>query len=387
MCLLASLVFALLFPGGVSSAFFFAAASVPVVSLLTALVLQAGFRYEQRLDCSSATKGETVTYRLKVINKSPLLLHSIAVAFHSTGTVFARELCGRSLSAPPLSAAVHEILLPCKCRGAYDIGVSEIRLSDYLGLFSLRQHVKPLAVLTVYPRIVTIPTFPVLTGAEGEPGMHGTRGSENTESISDIRKYASGDRLRSIHWKLSAKKEELMVKNYEQASGADADLILDASGCIGSKEERAASEDRLVECAISLIWHFVTRSIPATVWHCGKQPERHAVKNSGDFRGIYQILSETGFEEPCLPELSTIIRTTGRKTVVAVTIQLGEELCTLLVKAKSAGCLPVLVHVLPEESCTQPGGELRALLLQSGVTVLAYHPDQGLDTMPAHIAL
>ncbi len=389
MCLLASLVFVLLFPGRVSSAFFFAALAVPVASLLTALILQAGFRYEQRLDRVSAMKGDTVTYSLVIRNKSLLLLSFLDVSFHSAGSVYAQELCGRALAAPPLAVSTHEIQLPCKYRGSYEIGVKDIRLGDYLGLFSFRQQVKTLAMLTVYPRIVPITAFPVLAGADGEPGMHGIRGSENTENISDIRKYASGDRLRSIHWKLSAKREELMVKNYEQASGADADLILDTSGCGGgSIEERIIAEDRLVECAVSLVWHFVTRSIPVTVWHCGKQPERHSVKSDTDFRALYQILSEAGFEDGlCLPDAVALTRTAGRKTVVAVSAAPGEEMCGLLLKLKSSGCMPVLVHVMPEESSAQPGGALRITLLQSGVAVLAYRPGNGLDTEPAHVAI
>ncbi len=388
MCLLTSLVFALLFPGRVSSAFLFAALAVPVVSLITALVLQTGFRYEQRLERSSAIKGDTVAYRLTIRNKSPLLLSLLTVSFHSAGSVYALELCDKALSAHPLSVMTHEIQLPCKYRGAYEIGVREIRLSDYLGLFSFRQKVGPLAMLTVYPRIIPLATFPVLTGSEGEMVVHGARGSECTDSISDIRKYASGDRLRSVHWKLSAKKEELMVKNYEQASGADSDLILDASGICRSAEERADAEDRLVECAVSLLWHLVTRSIPVTVWHCGMQPERHTVKNAGDFQGMYQILSEMSYEaEPCLPDIGSVTRTTGRKTVVAVSTSPGEKLCSLLLKLKSSGHVPVLVHVTPPQGNSQPGGEQRNLLIQSGVVVMAYDPEKGLDTTPAHIAV
>lgn len=39
-------------------------------------------------------------------------------------------------------------------------------------------------------------------------------GEDNPPEISDIRQYRAGDRLRSIHWKLSAKQDELMVYEF-----------------------------------------------------------------------------------------------------------------------------------------------------------------------------
>ena len=54
-------------------------------------------------------------------------------------------------------------------------------------------------------------------------------GSDNTEP-SDIRSYLRGDSLKSIHWKLSAKSEELIVKDYSRSTGRDILIVADLEG-------------------------------------------------------------------------------------------------------------------------------------------------------------
>lgn len=52
------------------------------------------------------------------------------------------------------------------------------------------------------------------------------KGNDHSE-VSDIRAYAPGDRPRDIHWKLSARHEELMVKERISLSGSEHILLLD----------------------------------------------------------------------------------------------------------------------------------------------------------------
>ena len=55
--------------------------------------------------------------------------------------------------------------------------------------------------------------------------------------ITDVREYRPGDRIKDIHWKLSAKKETLMVKERTSVAQSQVVLVLDLSGQRDTVEE------------------------------------------------------------------------------------------------------------------------------------------------------
>lgn len=57
-----------------------------------------------------------------------------------------------------------------------------------------------------------------------------TFGEQNPPEISDIREYRAGDRIRSIHWKLSAKRDELMVYEFISEQPPSVVIFLEPSG-------------------------------------------------------------------------------------------------------------------------------------------------------------
>ena len=56
--------------------------------------------------------------------------------------------------------------------------------------------------------------FQMLSEGEGEQNEVQYRKGSDVSEISEIREYIPGDKLQSIHWKLSAKQDKLMVKEY-----------------------------------------------------------------------------------------------------------------------------------------------------------------------------
>ena len=107
--------------------------------------------------------------------------------------------------------------------------------------------------------------FPVL--AEGGSFREGGWGYAGRESGWDIRDYAPGDPVRSVHWKLSAKRDTLMVR--ESGRQAEDSLILVLSGLSG-----ALPEDRSAACTglLSLSAALSREGIPhLAVWGNGEE--------------------------------------------------------------------------------------------------------------------
>lgn len=96
--------------------------------------------------------------------------------------------------------------------GSLECTVARVRLCDCLGLFALSVRPRTGAGQLVLPLPVEPSALPELgdQGREGA-GMRPRPGGGPGEDY-DLRPYRDGDPMRSVHWKLSSKKDELVVK-------------------------------------------------------------------------------------------------------------------------------------------------------------------------------
>lgn len=94
--------------------------------------------------------------------------------------------------------------------GSWKINIHGARVCDYLGLFALRPRYLEGLTLTVRPAPVPVPGEPDLekfTALRWHPKPGGGC-AENHE----LRDYRPGDAMNGVHWKLSAKTGELVVR-------------------------------------------------------------------------------------------------------------------------------------------------------------------------------
>jgi uncharacterized protein (DUF58 family) len=391
--LLVSLAFALLYPGGVSSAFFYALLVLPPVSLAISGLTFSRLRYEQSINRLTATKGDKVTYRLTVNNRSMMMLPFLEVSFYGVGLSHlpGNEFSARRLAVPPFNKNTCVIDIPCKYKGLYDIGVMQMKSKDYLGLFSFKQNINKLGELVIFPRIVPIRSFPVAAGHFGEATAASGTSHEKSMNVSDIRKYASGDRLRAVHWKLTAKKDELMVRNFEQASGAGADIFLDTSGISGKALSSIELEDRLVEYTVAIAYYFVTNSVTSELYcfsSCLIRQNLHSIK---DFNLAYRMLSELSFcKGSSTQELSALsLGNEVLRTIVVITANLTEELCNEALKLGAGGRKVIILHALTAENCEIDDvcRAMQASLINAGATVLTIESAEDINTALAGRAI
>lgn len=112
-------------------------------------------------------------------------------------------------------------------RGEYAVGPLHIVTTDPFGLVRHRFAVGRPTPVTVAPRIVDLAPLPP---AAGEPG--GTRQSSTLQLGQGAdnlvaRPYAPGDSMRRIHWRATAHRDTLMVRQEEQDSTPAATVVLD----------------------------------------------------------------------------------------------------------------------------------------------------------------
>ena len=126
---------------------------------------------------------------------------------------------GRRIGRPGETAeGVAKTFLQLEHVGMGFVELGRASICDYTGLFRLRipeKRWKEHREILVLPRIYEVPVvvnhlnFASIGNREEHPGDR-KKSRSGGESF-DIRSYHPGDRLKDIHWKLSARTEELMV--------------------------------------------------------------------------------------------------------------------------------------------------------------------------------
>ncbi|MHC3473398.1 DUF58 domain-containing protein [Streptomyces sp. 7R007] len=132
-------------------------------------------------------------------------------------------------------------------RGRYPLGPLQLRLSDPFGMCELTRSFSAYDNLTVIPRVEALP--PVRLSGESKGYGDGRQRSLALAGEDDVipRGYRHGDDLRRVHWRLTARYGELMVRREEQPQRARCTVLLDTRGLAF----RGAGPDSAFEWAVS----------------------------------------------------------------------------------------------------------------------------------------
>jgi uncharacterized protein (DUF58 family) len=114
-----------------------------------------------------------------------------------------------------------ELALPTAVRGWYDLDRLRVSTTRPLGLARAWAYAWPAEPLLVYP--LPEPSGPPLPEGRGEQAK--ARLHPAGDDVHHLRAYRRGDARRAIAWKPSARRDSLLVREYEQPQGAD--VVLD----------------------------------------------------------------------------------------------------------------------------------------------------------------
>lgn len=140
----------------------------------------------------------------------------------------------------------------CRRRGIFTLGPVEIRMADPFGLFTVTLRVGEASTFVVYPVIAALPPLEPPRGLAPGRVRASRRASEPTPNVSSVRPYTPGDTLRRIHWRTTARREDLYVKDYDREPGGDVWIIVDLHGPVQAGQGEHSTEEYAVTLAASL---------------------------------------------------------------------------------------------------------------------------------------
>jgi len=116
-------------------------------------------------------------------------------------------------------------------RGEYWFGKINILTMTKIGLVKRRHRIGSAAMVPVYPSIIQMKKFELTAFARISTfeGIKKVRRLGHSYEFEKIRSYAEGDDIRSINWKATSKRDQLMVNQYEDERAQQVYSIIDKS--------------------------------------------------------------------------------------------------------------------------------------------------------------
>ncbi|MEM7116786.1 MAG: DUF58 domain-containing protein [Chloroflexota bacterium] len=197
-----------------------------------------GVTYQRRFGKNKLFIGEETELSMEVVNAKPLPLAWLITvdefpsAFQMlVGEVFRtgnprRRILVNTLSLRWYERVTRHYRMKAQRRGVWEFGPTQLSSGDVFGFSIKRRPLEEIQTIVVYPKLVPI-------AALGLPTMHpfgefGTqrRVLEDPLRLMGTREYVTGDSYRHIHWKATARRQQLQTKVFEPSASRPLAIFL-----------------------------------------------------------------------------------------------------------------------------------------------------------------
>lgn len=223
------------------------AVALPVVALVVVFGRRTRLTAEHRATPNRLHPGSAGTVELRIGNAGFGRSRPIAVADAPTAGLTEGVHC----VLPPLrarSTAVVRYRLHATRRGRFTIGDVSVRSSDPLGLTAHRRTIPAGTDVLVVPLVTPLTGLPAMSGMRSAAGDSAGAGTAGGDPDVRLRPYVAGDDIRTIHWRASARRDDLVVRTRQPVSHGSAAVVIDHRAAA----HRGEAPDSSLEAAVSL---------------------------------------------------------------------------------------------------------------------------------------
>ena len=196
---------------------------------------------------------ETVSLPLTVTNRLPFFRQSFAVV-EKLPFVKGRRTAWEIPPLGPKEVFTLQRRITAERRGHFHLEALTVIGGDPCGLFFVKKNFRLAGEVTITPKIVRLGFLPTdsassnSVNSEGRILGHAGLGSD----FFGVRPYRPGDEIRYIHWRLTASKKKLMVREFEASTTDRIVLILDSNMASVGFDENENNFEALISAAASI---------------------------------------------------------------------------------------------------------------------------------------
>lgn len=240
----------------------------------------------RRLRGHQITVGDEVQEDFELINTGRLPILLVEVDDHS-------EL-------PGYQASVAESLGPrqrkrwisrgvASRRGLYGLGPTDLRIGDPFGIFASERRIDIRNTIVVYPPISIMADVEIPAGSMVGTSRSSIRTHQVTSDAGGIREFQPGDPLKRIHWLSSARRSQLLVKEFDLEPTANLWIALDLDRSVQAGHGDESTEEYGVKIVSSLAHQFV-RDNKAVGFVALSRQGRYLIEPQKGLKQLWRIL-------------------------------------------------------------------------------------------------
>jgi uncharacterized protein (DUF58 family) len=244
-------------------------------------------------DANRGRVGGYLSGQVSIVNRTRLPKSWLEVA-EATGP--SANTSGRGLALMKEQVRSWRIQTYLAKRGVYRSGQVRLVSQDPFGLFRLRRDFLDPHPYIVFPAVEGLPDLDARFAGLPSDSRATRHWEQITTDVASIRPYAEGDSMRRIHWRYTARMNELMVKEFDMGLSAEAWVLLDMhsqSHYSIEIDEVNNTEELSVTVAASIIDRLMDQSMPVGLASNGDQEHIFRPDSSPEQRGrLMESLSE-----------------------------------------------------------------------------------------------
>lgn len=263
--------------------------TISLVSLITLISIRKRTLVEFVNELEVVERENGISIPLRIINNShfPVPICKVkAKCYEQSGK---RKIKRISFFCNPHSDNIRNINLNYKTCGNYRIKIKKIYFIDFFQLLMFSKKINISTDILVMPKL---PEGPVLSKLQMDmsgdnDNVYSTKkaGDDPTE-IFAIREYAPGDKIRNIHWKLTSKIGDVMVKDYGLPLFEKDTIVID----FVEKKRDKAILDELYDLLHGLIYTMTSRGFGLSVYFYNEEFRNVRIENENDILNFFAEL-------------------------------------------------------------------------------------------------
>lgn len=239
-----------------------------VLSFFYLLFIRKKVRVKLEIPVKVAEKGQDFGLRIDVTNRFIVPIGKLVMHIeYGEDCSRDREEITLKMFDIPKGKSSEIKRLAVMFSGNYEFVTDRIRIYDCFGIFCMKLKAKSITHALILPELNEV----CVTLGEGVKNFYGEAlvydelnvGPDHSETF-DVREFRNGDKLQKVHWKLSARTDELMVKETSLPKACPVVLFMPEGekGENGALDYMASLSFTLTDmkCAHYVIWNSASRN-------------------------------------------------------------------------------------------------------------------------------
>ncbi|HHU70403.1 MAG TPA: DUF58 domain-containing protein [Clostridiales bacterium] len=289
-------IYASFYGGNISYALFYLSVLIPIISFLYTLYVYSRFKLYQTIGSRIVVKGDWTDYAFTITNEDFITYRNIKVKFLREKSIIedTEQTAEYSLLPGEQDRLVSRI--KCNYRGEYFIGVDSVEVTDFLYLFSITYPLGSKLKVSVLPRVLQLEQLGIAEPQVDVKNPLSNNNREEEELDTEIRKYSSGDNRKRIHWKASARHQELLTRKYQHRQRVEIILFMDLMDIKEDELKVTIVEDKIIESILAISNFYAVRGTSTQIVYEMVDKRQVTIRSKGEFNIFYKACINIRFE-------------------------------------------------------------------------------------------